>query len=69
MGGAAERYITDDAGRRVAVILDMESYREVLEELEELESIWAYDAAKAAPQDHLDFEEALREIEVGRSSP
>jgi hypothetical protein len=63
----AEKYITDETGRRVAVILDMGFYREVLDDLEELESIRAYDAAKAGCQERVSFEEGLREIEAERS--
>lgn len=42
-----ERYVVDEKGHRVGVLLDIGDYRRVLAELEELESIRAYDAAKA----------------------
>ena len=42
-----ERFVTDSAGRRTAVLLDMEEYEKLLQELEELESLKAYDAAKS----------------------
>jgi len=38
-----ERYITDEKGDRIGVLLDIEEYLKLLEELEELESIYAYD--------------------------
>ena len=36
-----ERFVVDDTGNRVAVLIDIEEYRKVLEALEELESIKA----------------------------
>ena len=43
-----ERYVIDETGNRVAVLLDIEEYQRILGALEELESINAYDEAKAA---------------------
>ena len=43
-----EHFVVDEQGKRIGVLLDMEDYRKLLEELEELESIRAYDAAKAS---------------------
>ena len=50
-----ERYIVDNNGTRVAVILEIEDYHKLLEELEELESIRAYDAAKASEDEPVPF--------------
>jgi hypothetical protein len=58
-----ERYVTNEKGERVGVILDMEEYRRILEELEELESIRAYAAAKASGDHPIPFEQAVEEIE------
>jgi hypothetical protein len=41
-----ERFVVDDTGNRVAVLLDIDEYQRVLEALEELETITAYDEAK-----------------------
>ncbi len=57
------RYVTDDAGNRVAVILDLEQYEALLEAAEELDAIHAYDEAKAANDEAIPFEQAIREIE------
>ena len=59
----AERYIVDENGNHVGVLLDMADYRKLLEELEELESIRAYDAAKASGDEAVRFEQAVDEIE------
>jgi hypothetical protein len=61
-----ERYIVDEKGNRVGVLLDIEDYHKLLAELEELESIRAYDAAKASGDEAIPFEQAVAEIERER---
>ena len=61
-----ERYVVDDQGKRISVVLDIADYQELLEELEELECIRAYDAAKASRDQAVPFERAIAEID---SSP
>jgi hypothetical protein len=34
-----ERYVVDEQGNRISVVLDIADYQELLEELEELEAI------------------------------
>ncbi len=58
-----ERYIVDEQGNRVEVLLDIADYHKLLEELEELESIRAYDTAKSSHDDVIPFEQAVSEIE------
>ncbi len=58
-----ECYVIDEKGNRVAVLLNIEEYRKMLEELEELDSIRAYDSAKASGDEIIPFEEAAKEIE------
>ena len=58
-----ERYVIDDTGNRVAVLIDIEEYQKILEALEELESINAYDEAKASNDEVISFDQALEEIE------
>ena len=66
-GGNMPRYITDEKGNRMGVILDPEEYQKILEELEELESIRAYDAAKSSRDEVIPLEKAIKEIEESRS--
>lgn len=61
-----EGYIVDESGARVGVIVPIEHYRKLLEELEELESIRAYDAAKNSGDEAIPFDQAIGEIEQGR---
>ena len=56
----------DGKGRRTAVILGLATYRILLEALDELECIPAYDEAKACEEDALPLEEAIEEIERKR---
>ncbi len=61
-----EGYVVDEKGDRVGVILPIDDYRKLLERLEELESIRAYDAAKSSGDEAIPFEQAVREIEQDR---
>jgi PHD/YefM family antitoxin component YafN of YafNO toxin-antitoxin module len=64
------RYIVDENGKRVSVILPVEEYERLLEELEELEDIRAYDEAKAAlergEEEVIPLDQAMREIREGK---
>ncbi|MEK7325593.1 MAG: hypothetical protein AAB217_10100 [Chloroflexota bacterium] len=61
-----EGYVVDEDGARVGVILPIEDYQKLLEELEELESIRAYDAAKGSGDEVIPIAHAVREIEQDR---
>ena len=63
MSPLQERYVVDEHGNRVVVLLDIEDYCRLLAELEELESIRAYDAAKESADAAVPFEQAVAEIE------
>ena len=51
-----EQYIIDENGQRVSVVLEIGAYQKLLEELEELESIRAYDQAKSRDAEAIPFE-------------
>lgn len=57
------QYVVDSEHSTRAVMLSIEEWNQVLEELEELEDIRAYDAAKAGPWETVMFEEAVRQIQ------
>jgi len=63
MGKFEENYVIDEKGNRIGVILDIANYQKLLEEIEELESIRSYDAAKASGDEAIPFEQAISEIE------
>ncbi len=56
------QYVVDEQQHPKAVILPLEEWRRVVEELEELDDIRAYDAAKTDSQDAIPFEQAVKEI-------
>jgi hypothetical protein len=60
MIGIKERYVVDENGTRISVLLGIEDYQRLLEELEELESIRAYDAAKASGDEVIPFEQSAQ---------
>lgn len=64
------RYVTDEEGRRTAVIIDVAEYERLMEALEDLEDLRAADETLAAiergEEDLLPFDEAVREMEEER---
>ncbi len=66
MKNPGPRYVVDGDGNQTAVILGLEEYRKLLEALEELESVRAYDAAKASAEKPVPFEKAVDDIERTR---
>jgi len=58
-----EQYLVDATGAQKAVVIPLDVWRGVLAEMEELDDIRAYDAAKAHPSDTVPFEQAVAEIE------
>ena len=57
------RYIINDDGKKNEVVIDIKDYQKILEDLEELESIRAYDAAKESKDEAIPFTQAINEIE------
>lgn len=66
MPEAKEQFVVNAKGRRVGVILSLSHYKQLLDALEELECIRAYDLAKASGEEAIPFEQALEEIERKR---
>ena len=62
------QFITDAQGNRVSVILPVEVYHKMIEELEELDDVRLYDQAKAQPSDPVSAEEAFQRIDQQRPS-
>lgn len=50
------KYVVDHKGKAVSVLLDIKTYRKLLAKIEELESIRAYDKAKASCDEAISFE-------------
>ena len=62
----SERYLVDERGVRVAAPLDIAAYQKLLDALEELECLRAYDEAKASGGDFIPLEDAIKQIESSR---
>jgi len=58
-----EQFVIDESGKKTAVLLAIERYSELLEAQEELDSIRAYDEAKASKDEAISFTQAVEEIE------
>ena len=62
----ALKFVTNEKGEKVSVILDVDDYKKMLEDLEELEAIRVYDTAKASGEPAIPFRQATDEIERSR---
>ena len=60
------QFITDDHEKKLAVVLPIREYNKLLDEMEELEDIKLYDAAKKGKQEFMDTEKAFKELEKTR---
>ncbi len=56
-------YVVDKDKHPKAVLLPISEWEQVIEELEELDDIRAYDKAKAASQDSIPLDHAISEIQ------
>ncbi len=61
-----ESFVVDAKGKKVSVLLPIKDYQKLLEELEELEDIKAYDKATNRKQEFIPLDKALKEIEATR---
>ena len=61
-----DHYVVDEKGNPVGVLLNIQDYEKLLEELEELDSIRAYNTAKASGDEAIPLEDAIEEIERGQ---
>ena len=59
------QYVVDDQQHRKAVLLPVAGWERIVDELESLDDIRAFDAAKSGPQVAIPFEQAVREIREG----
>ena len=50
-----QKYITDEQGNQIGILLDIEEYRKLLEDSEELNAIRAYDLA-ISEEEEIPFE-------------
>lgn len=60
------QYITDDKGKKLSVVLSIKEYKKIMEELEDLEDIRAYDKAMNRKQEFIPLDKAIKELEATR---
>lgn len=66
MGAVRQQFIEDNQGKRIAVLMPIDQYNKMMEQLEEIDDIRTYDAAKADKDEVIPFDQAIKEIEEGR---
>ena len=62
------QYITDDKGKKISVVLPVKEFDNLMEELEELEDIRLYDAAKSSKEASVPIDKAFKSIEAKRKN-
>ncbi len=60
------QYITDNTGKKLSVVIPIDEYNSILDQLEELEDIRLYDEAKASDEPSIPIDEAFKIIEANR---
>ena len=63
-----KEYVVDVDGNKKAIVVPMSEWQKILEALEELDDIKAYDEAKSKPSNPIPFEKAIEEIQKGSSN-
>jgi hypothetical protein len=62
------QYITDKTGKKISVVLPINDFKAILEELEELNDIRLYDEAKKSNEPSIPIDDAFKLIEAKRKS-
>lgn len=68
MSTVTPRFLVDENQQPTDVVLTIDQWHEILEQLEELEDIQAYDSAKTGPQDAAPLTQAIDELRKSRSA-
>jgi len=61
-----ENFVVDAKGNKIGVFLPIRDYNKLLEELEDLEDIKAYDKAMSRKQEFIPLDRALKQTETSR---
>jgi hypothetical protein len=64
---AADRFKVTRTGGIISIALEVEEYKKLLDDLEELDCIRAFDAAEKSGETPVPFESAIQEIERSRN--
>jgi len=55
------QYITDEESKKVSVVLPMDEFEQIMEELDDLEDIKLYDEAKKDKEPSMPFDEYVKQ--------
>jgi PHD/YefM family antitoxin component YafN of YafNO toxin-antitoxin module len=64
--GKERQFVVNERGEKVAVVIGIEEYEKILEELEDRDAIRDYEEAKASGEIPVPFDEAIARIERNR---
>jgi hypothetical protein len=64
---APKQFLTDEKGEKIAVVISIKEYEEMLEELEDAEALREYREAKASGEVGVPFDEAMARIDRERT--
>ena len=60
------QYITDGTGNKLSVVLAMQEFQQIMEDLEELDDIRLYDEAHSDTEPSIPIDEAFKIIDANR---
>ncbi len=66
MSTIEQQFIKDSKGQKIGILLPIDKYNRMLEKLEELNDIKAFDEAKSSNDEIIPFDQAVKEIEEKR---
>ncbi len=61
-------YLVDGQNRKKAVVLPFSEWKALMEELDELDDIRAYDQAKENPSEVIPLDDCIRELQSGEGN-
>jgi PHD/YefM family antitoxin component YafN of YafNO toxin-antitoxin module len=64
--GKERQFVVNERGEKIAVMISIEEYEKILEDLEDLDDIREFDEAKASGETPIPFDEAVDRIERNR---
>ncbi len=60
------QFVTDDKGKKVAVLIPLKEYEKMMDELDELACVKIYDSVKESAPEYLPADKAFKAIEKKR---
>jgi len=60
------QFVTDKKGKKIAVLVPLKEYKKMLDELDELECIKAYDQVKESEPEYLPASKVFKDVEKKR---